>query len=473
MTDEATKGTVLVVDADYEVLGGVAEALRRRGYHVVLAADGRAGLQRAVEVAADVVMVDRDVPVVDVRMFFDVLKDNPRTSGAHAFILGSGDPTQLQSIEPRAEPLIKPFNIDEIAARVEQALSARSGPREPELRGDLAQVSMFDLLQVFAVNSRTGEIRLDTDSASGEIWLDHGRIVDASFGGVVGAKALYRALGERNGQFVFLPDVEAPGEQRISSPIDHLLMEAARQKDEADRLQRELPDLGALVARARNTGASADKPVMKEIMEALDEPRSIDALLNFAGVPDLDVLQAVHELLADGSLLVLDPSGQRARLCTDSDRMTMRTSALRMRRQGFEGPPRLGVLSLSPNDIDRFSRALASVDEFAVASRAAEVAGMGALGPLGVMRIGGTDLELYSVPIDPDLRPLWGAFLGPARMVLVLANDGMDIPDLSEPLKQLDLVQVVAAPGWDRPSGAASAVRSALMHNSPKSSEIR
>ena len=168
--DANWQGRVLIVDADYDVLGSLSSAIRRRGHHVVLAADGRTGLARAVEIAAEVVLVDRDVPVLDVRTFLEVLRENPRTSATETFLMGTGDPSRLRTIDPRAESIVKPFNAEEVAARVDDKLRSRFGPQgEPELSGDLGQVALFDLLQVFAQNRRSGRLEIETANAAGRV----------------------------------------------------------------------------------------------------------------------------------------------------------------------------------------------------------------------------------------------------------------------------------------------------------------
>ena len=90
-TTRRSRGRVLIVDNDYDALGALAKAIRERGHQVVLAADGRQGLQRAVEVTPDVVLVDWKVSALDVRTFLEVLRDNPRTGGAQAFVMGDGE----------------------------------------------------------------------------------------------------------------------------------------------------------------------------------------------------------------------------------------------------------------------------------------------------------------------------------------------------------------------------------------------
>lgn len=465
---ETPAGRVLVVDTDYDTLEKLANALRSRGHHVVLAADGRGGLQRAVEIAADVVIVDAEVPVIDVRTFLEVLRDNPRTSGAHVFVMGRGGAPRMAATGGRAETLLKPFNAVEVAARVDEVLRARRAPQaESELRGDLAQVALFDLLQVFSANRRTGKLQVASPGASGEIWVTDGRIVDAQFGTAVGDKALFRALAITSGRFVFHPSLTSTRE-RIDLPTDHLLMEAVRQADEVARIRDDLPAFTSVIARGLAVPHASG--MQSRVIDVLREPRSIEDLLDAISAPDLDVLKAVAELLGSGGITVLDRGADPMRLCDDEEVVAMRAAALRLRRSGVEGPVRLGVLCASAADATRFSRALATVREHVPASEPPTHVGEGAIGPIGALRLGATDLELFALPLDPPARPWWGTFLAPAAAVLVLADDVDE--SVEELLRQLDVRLVRAPVGWDRPAGAVAAVRAALGDTTPRTSSV-
>lgn len=54
--------TILLVDDDAEVLGAMRAVLERRGYRVVTAADGNAGLAAAEREGPDLVVVDMMMP---------------------------------------------------------------------------------------------------------------------------------------------------------------------------------------------------------------------------------------------------------------------------------------------------------------------------------------------------------------------------------------------------------------------------
>ncbi len=458
---EWSGGRILVVDSDYDILDLLATALRARGHHVSLATDGRTGLQSAVEISAEVIVVDREVRVLDVRTFLDVLRDNPRTSGAHMFVMGTGDPAHLSAIHGRAEPIVKPFNAEEIASRIDEIIRSRKAPvREPDLRGDLSQVSLFDLLQVFALNRRTGRLVVEGAETSGEIWLARGEIVDAAQGYTAGEKAFYRILAVRSGTFLFVPDVEH-GDRRIHAGVDQLLMEAARRVDEIARLRRELPPATAAVAIAPGRSyARATSRVGDAVLARADEPRTIDEILDLAPDHDVEILEAVRELLARG-VLVVAAAQAKVRFCDPEEATSLRAAMLRQRRPGIEGGIRLGVVAPSGEGARDFARAMAAVREFVPAIVAPTSAGGSAFGAIGVVRLGGTELELFALPPDPSMRPLWGMALAGASAVLLLGE--AETPrDVDELLRALDVRAVLVPAEYDEPEAAVAAIRVAL-----------
>ena len=451
-------GRVLIVDGNYDTLVALADALRAREHHVALATDGRSGLQHAIETSAEVVLVDRDLRVLDVRTFLEVLRDNPRTGDAHVFLMGEGDPARLAAIDAKAEPLVKPFNAAEIARRVDEVIQRRRGPRQTdELKGDLSQVALFDLLQVLAQNRRTGKLEITGGGTTGALWLADGKLVDANHGFASGEKAVYRVLAQREGRFVFHADART-SYQRIALPMDFLLMEAVRRVDESVHLRSELPPLSSLVYLRRRP--EHPTTLAERILGHLDEPRSIEELLDLVTAHDLETLTAIREL-RDAEIVEIDASQGQVALCGEDELAAMRAAAIRLRRAGAEGAVRLGVIARSSEHVARLSRALQSIREFHPAPEPPESAGDAVLGTMGTVHIGGTDLELFALPYERTYRPLYGAFLASARVAMILGAKGPD-GALKELMEALDVRVVHVARGYDYASGATFAIRDAL-----------
>jgi CheY-like chemotaxis protein len=463
---EPLGGRVLVVDTDYDTLSALARVLRSRGHQVVLATDGRTGLARAVEIAADVVLIDADIPILDARTFLEVMRENPRTATTQAFVMSKGEGARQATLDARAEPLVKPFNADEVAARVEDVVRSRRAPQAPtELKGDLEQVALFDLLQVFSANNRTGKLHVEAPSGAGDVWVQGGRIVDAAVGPATGSKALYRILALREGRFHFLPDVAAP-QAGIDAPTDHLLMEAVRQTDEIGRLRDDLPPFTASVQLERSPEMPSQMARM--LMAHLEEPCTVQALLDRVPLPDLKVLEGLKDLLESGAVCVNDGQGEVLRLAGDEDLPALRAAALRLRRPGVDGPPRLAVVVSSHDDVVRLVQALGPVQGFVAARDPVVDLGVGPVGPVGSLRFEGADLELFALPAHVTMRPLAGAVLVQVTAVLSLTDGDED--DLGPLLRAMDVRLVRAPSDWDRPSGAIEAIRAALGAVAPVSS---
>ena len=122
---------ILIVEDESDLANAVARGLRREGFAVDLAGDGRSGLEKASINDYDVVLLDRDLPVVH----GDEVCAELRTAGNEARILML---TAAASIRDRVDGLDlgaddylgKPFDFAELAARV-RALGRRTGRVRP------------------------------------------------------------------------------------------------------------------------------------------------------------------------------------------------------------------------------------------------------------------------------------------------------------------------------------------------------
>jgi len=92
-----------------------------------------------------------------------------------------------------------------------------------------------DLLQVLSASRRTVRVKVeDGKGNSGELSLLNGRPVDARRGAVAGEDALYDLIAWSEGRFT-VRAAEPPAERTITAPLEMLLIEACRRRDEAER----------------------------------------------------------------------------------------------------------------------------------------------------------------------------------------------------------------------------------------------
>lgn len=128
---------VLVVEDRRVMADSIARSLRREGMAVDVAYDGGAALEATAVTAYQVVVLDRDLPVVHGD---DVCRQLAGTDARVLMLTASGEVDErVEGLTIGADDyLAKPFALAELVARI-RALDRRSGPARPPVlaAGDL------------------------------------------------------------------------------------------------------------------------------------------------------------------------------------------------------------------------------------------------------------------------------------------------------------------------------------------------
>ncbi len=439
---------ILIADPDPSTVRTLGPALRQRGYQVHAARDGSRALQLAIMRFPDLVLFDERSTLIDARTFVRILRTNPRTERIPVVLTGESadlDRSRLGTF------LRKPFNQDEVLARVEQifrrleaARTVAAGNREIE--GNLAQIPLVDLLQILAVNRKTGTLSLGREGEKAELVLREGRVADASMGTAVGEKALFRLITLREGQFAFLPG-KAGGSSRIERKLDELILEGLRQSDEVAHLMPQLPqktDRLELVVHASEI-PSALHPVTEEVLAVLEQPRAFGEVLDRTTSSDLEVMRAVLLLIERGyarkSADQVSPT-QVAELLAPQEMHALRTRIARGRASGTQTIGKVILAGGGPLSRRAALTRFESLPGF-VAERECELF----FGTVGRLRLSGdVRIDLCELPGDPEYRPLWRPFASGAIGVLVLLPaEGFQV-FLEEMTRVMRLPTVVCGP---------------------------
>ncbi|NLE48662.1 MAG: DUF4388 domain-containing protein [Sandaracinaceae bacterium] len=431
------------------------EALHERGYAITAVEQGMEIAGAAVEFGANLILIDASLDVLDIRLAIDLLKNHPRTEEAEIYVMGSGELGHIAAIDSRARPIVKPRRIAELIAIFEAALEKRFSPGEAvELRGELSQVSLFDLLQVFAANKRTGLLRLEGERLAGEIGFADGRVVHAVQGYASGEKAFYRLLALSEGRFVFRPDRPAGG--ALDSSVDALLMEGVRHLDETRKIVASLPREHA---RYRSVLGELELPPLAQALNArLEIPHLRREILDLFDSTDLEILEMLALLLETG-VVEVDEASMNLRLYADeSEELALRAGILRLRREGLSGIPRLGLIGHQLRELNRFVRTLELLPEFIPPAVAPLQLEEWLFGELGRIRVGGIELELYAIPDGAISAPLIGTLLGGSRRALSF-GDGERVREFS---RLLDLELIEVGKSAEQPVETLSLLRTAL-----------
>jgi pSer/pThr/pTyr-binding forkhead associated (FHA) protein len=176
------------------------------------------------------------------------------------------------------------------------------------MSGDLQEVPLPDLLQLFATNRKSGVLNI-RGANNGQIFLKAGQLQAASIqkSSVTPMKAICRMIGWSSGQFHLEPiDENQKFPDAFTESTESILIEALRQLDEIRRIQKELPAPDAKLALCI--------PLVPKLADlAKPELETLQSVLNFTtyqSVLDKDtrsdhaVILSVHKLLREGFIEV-------------------------------------------------------------------------------------------------------------------------------------------------------------------------
>ncbi|KAM3111684.1 response regulator [Phormidesmis sp. 146-33] len=145
------QATILVVDDTPEVLQFLSDALTQEGYEVCSAIDGGIALNRARDIQPDLVLLDIMMSGIDGYEVCERLKTDPLTSKIPViFISAMGD--SLDKVKAfgvgGVDYVTKPFQIEEVFARVEHQLKLQSLQKRLEEQNIYLQIQIQERQQI-------------------------------------------------------------------------------------------------------------------------------------------------------------------------------------------------------------------------------------------------------------------------------------------------------------------------------------
>ncbi|RME63119.1 MAG: response regulator, partial [Nitrospirae bacterium] len=312
MVDETLKGTgikVLIVDDNEAIIDALSYGLRAAGYDVITATNGREALERSRKEHPDLIISDIVMPEMDGFEFCRALRQDPEFSDLpFLFLTAHGDKDRkLQGLKYGADDyIVKPFEIDELLARIEVILKrAKKSATEGALSGRLSEIGLPDLLQVMEQTSKRGKVYIKAQGKEGWVSLSSGHIMDASFAELSGEDALVELFLLEDGTFYYKAEPVEKGP--IDRPVGFVLMDIARLSDELVALKEFLPNEAAMVSLIQKP-EEFDEPAEETIVEGLEKegPRSVKELITFTGLSATRLKVAIAKLSKRGCIAILD-----------------------------------------------------------------------------------------------------------------------------------------------------------------------
>lgn len=437
--------SVLIADGNGARGSRIAEACESLGLKSRVVSHGAAALETALAEVPAVLVVESDLPLIDGEKLGEILRANPRTHSIRLLFLGNRN---AQAIPAGDAPVLGPSAPAEDIAESVRALLDERGEAEPEadatediagaVEGQLSQVSLTDLLQLFHVSRKTGIVTLLRRNHSGEeesglVLVSGGEIVQAEAGAVHGEKALFRLIAWERGSFSFRPEAVIVKEP-IQTPTLSLLREGRRQIEEWERLARHMPPMDAHVTLKIQSASLPNviHPLTQEVLLVLEHYSRIRDVVDHCAHSDYQVLRMLHTLIRRGMLSlrrdVPGPAGapSRAGLFSPSQASRLHEWLQHGGTAGKRPSDAKLVVAFSSSDACReFARAVGRLPGVSLD----DAARAGAIPPDVVTSLGRIavdnecGIEFIQVPVEQRFAPLWPtAAHGAVGVLLLLAG---------------------------------------------------
>ena len=234
----ASELRIVVADAETRVLERLSTALGTAGFSVATATNGMEAIGACLSRVPDVVLVERDMPVVDGLHVLQEMGRNSDLAAVPVMMMSAdaSDLTRVQAFQLGAMDFIpKPFTVLEIILRARRWV--RASRRDPErivLRGALADVGLPSLLTMFEQQRKSGQLALTRDQLIAWIDFVDGRIVRARSTEVAADSrtVVMNVLDWQAGYFELSAGAPTAAIRELDASVTHLLLEHARRRDE-------------------------------------------------------------------------------------------------------------------------------------------------------------------------------------------------------------------------------------------------
>ncbi len=306
------KQHLLLVDGDPKSLRVMEVSLKKAGFSVTTAVNGRDALDKCEISPPDLILSDTKMPEMDGFELCRRLKAEERFKGT-PFIFLTGQKSvefKVKGLELGVEDyLTKPIYIKEIVTRVKILLEKKEKERleKKDLRasfaGNLSDMGVVDLVQTLEMGKKSGALHVkNRKGVEAVCYFRDGRILDCVLGKLGGENAFYRLLNWQEGEFAieFKP-IER--DERIPVSTQGLLLEGMRRIDEWGRIVEQLPALDKVfeidyVLLGERLAEIPDD--VNALLRIFDGRRSLDDVIEEADYDDLAAAGVISKLFFEG-----------------------------------------------------------------------------------------------------------------------------------------------------------------------------
>ncbi len=426
------KYRIIVVGARKE-FSSLVEPLSSKGCQVTFCPDTGQAMDMAINEGADVLVLDIETPGLVASEVFSLLRDSPNCNEMGFFFIGPRG-GEVEGLRRNKDHYVsRPYKVDQLLGGIWSYLTRKSHAEKISLEkkrieGDLNQISLIDLLQIFHFNHKSGELHLERGGKTGHIFMVQGAVINARYEDVEGEKAFYRLVTWDKGKFWFTPG-EGEWETHIDRPTDFLIIEGLRQNDELAALEGQLPipQMSLAIRVPVDQLPKGLRPATQQVLLLLQRHEKVSEILDRCALPDLEILQILKVLL-DKQLVevrkVSAPKRTTGPLLSSEEIMAIKERLGDRDVLLEEASAKLVVLASEGQQLKEFLAALSGFPEFKPDPGFRASDAVIALGDMGRLDLGEAfSLRVFSLPANEQLTPLWRAFRRRLLGVVSLGSD--------------------------------------------------
>lgn len=191
-------------------------------------------------------------------------------------LIGTSILKLISAADSKLAPEANQMNRGELKQMLEDH-SRRRKDASTAMSGSLSEMPIPELLQMLANMKKSGTLAVTNGEDSGRVYLRDGRVYYAILNDndeLGPMKALFRMIGWNEGEFRLGPPSEEEFLLELEESTEQLILEAARQHDEYQRLAKDLPEMEDML--------NVSKPLKPALADLSRE--------------ELEIFQLVHNL---------------------------------------------------------------------------------------------------------------------------------------------------------------------------------
>lgn len=204
-----SKKTILIVEDEDSILLALQRILELTGeYEAVIAQDGEKALDILQSVIPDLIISDISMPRLNGLDFCRRVRENPVTKSIPFIFLTAKREKMIEGLSAGGDDfLMKPFNVDEVLAKIETIFRRINQSREQasQHKGRIEDVPVEQILELCLRERINGELILQHDGDVGVVKLENGDIHSVQYQDLADDAALDSLRTWQNGTFVIRP----------------------------------------------------------------------------------------------------------------------------------------------------------------------------------------------------------------------------------------------------------------------------